>query len=162
MSREDAAPERGQGLRRLAWLLDDSIRIPWTRRRIGLESLLGLIPGVGDAVGGLLSTWILVQGVRYGASRTTLLRMLINVALEVVVGFIPVVGDVFDMSWKANQRNVQLLSAYLEQPTAAGRTSGMWLLTILAVLTLIGVGTLWAGIVLLRWLVATGSALMGG
>ncbi|NNF16460.1 MAG: DUF4112 domain-containing protein [Gammaproteobacteria bacterium] len=156
----DVAARRAR-LERLAWLLDDSVRIPWTQRRIGLESVLGLVPGIGDAVGGLLSTWILVQGVRYGVSRTTLMRMIVNVAIEVVVGSIPVFGDLFDMGWKANQRNVQLLDDHLVQPAAAARGTRVWLLAVLAMLTITGIVTVWAAVAFFRWVIHLGTGLVG-
>lgn len=156
----NAAARRAR-LGRLAWWLDNSVRIPWTERRIGLESLLGLVPGIGDAAGGLLSTWILVQGVRYGVSRVTLMRMIFNVAIEVVVGCIPVFGDLFDMGWKANQRNVRLLDDHLVQPDAAARGTRVWLLAVLVTLTITGVVTVWAAVVFFRWLLRMGSGLVG-
>ncbi len=98
-------------LKRLAWLLDNSIPLPGGIR-IGAESLIGLIPGIGDAVGALVSSYILAQAIRLGASTSVLLRMALNVGLDLLVGAIPVLGDLFDMVFKANQRNAALLDAY--------------------------------------------------
>ncbi len=111
-------------LRRLAWLLDSSIRLPGGFR-IGADGLIGLVPGIGDLVGSALSSYIVVEAARLGAPASVLLRMLVNVALETVVGVIPVVGDLFDMAFKANQRNVALLDAWLDQPHAT-RSRSRW------------------------------------
>src|SRR5678815_1063169 len=84
-------------------------RIPGTRYRVGLDGLLGLIPGVGDAAGALLSAYILYEAIRLGASSTVLLRMIANIGIDTVGGAIPIVGDIFDMAWKANKKNACLL-----------------------------------------------------
>jgi hypothetical protein len=103
-------------LRRIRWLsylLDEQFGIPGTRYRVGLDGLLGLLPGVGDIVGTLLSVYVLFEARQIGVPTTILLRMAANIALDTVVGAIPVVGDVFDVAWKANKKNVALLGAYL-------------------------------------------------
>jgi hypothetical protein len=96
-------------LRSLSWLLDDSIQIPGTNYRIGIDPLLGLIPGIGDFVGSALSGYIIISAAAMGASSATLARMLVNVLIEGVVGCIPLLGDIFDAGWKANLRNIDLL-----------------------------------------------------
>lgn len=106
-------------LRRLAWWLDDAFPIPGTRQRVGFDPLIGLIPGVGDTIGALLSTIIIVAAARRGASAWTVTRMLGNVAVETVLGALPIVGDVFDAVFKANQRNLALLADALERPAPA-------------------------------------------
>lgn len=108
-------------LRRLSRVLDAQWSIPGTRYRVGLDGLMGLIPGVGDAAGALLSTYILYEAMRLGAPRWVLLRMAANIGLETVVGALPVVGDLFDVAWKANTKNVALLQAAL----AARRTASV-------------------------------------
>jgi hypothetical protein len=110
-------------LARLAWLLDSSIPVPGTRFSIGLEALIGLFPVVGDLVGVFLSSYIVREAAALGVSRSILARMAFNVALEGLVGMIPFAGDVFDAAYKANQRNVRLLSAWLERPREAQRAS---------------------------------------
>ncbi|MEM8983935.1 MAG: DUF4112 domain-containing protein [Pseudomonadota bacterium] len=102
-------------LERLAWLLDTSIPLPFTRLRAGLDSLLGLIPVVGDAAGALLSLGIVVGAYRLGAPWRVLVPMLGNVAIETVIGVIPLVGDLFDIGYKANRRNVQRLIDFVER-----------------------------------------------
>jgi hypothetical protein len=100
-------------IRWLSYLLDEQFGIPGTRYRIGLDGLLGLLPGVGDIIGTLLSVYVLFEAILIGVPKVTLLRMVANIALDTVVGAIPVLGDVFDVAWKANKKNAALLSAYL-------------------------------------------------
>ena len=108
--------EQKEKLNRLAWLMDNSFRIPGTQMRFGLDGLIGLIPGLGDAVGAIISSHILTQAAQMGAPKSLLLKMAFNIGLDAVLGIIPVVGDVSDFIWKANQRNVQLLNDYVEEP----------------------------------------------
>lgn len=137
--------------RRLAYLLDESIPVPGIGR-IGLDPLIGLVPGVGDAAGALLSGYVVLEAARLGASGSVLLRMLLNVAVEALVGTIPGVGDLFDAGWKANARNARLLAEYLERPRRAERASrGVLMLVMLALLLLL-VGSAVLPLLLLRTL----------
>ena len=104
---------RLERVRLLSRLLDEQFRIPGTTYRVGLDGLLGLIPGIGDAAGALLSAYILYEAIRLGAPKTVLLRMGANIGIDTVVGAIPVMGDIFDIAWKANKKNAALLHAYL-------------------------------------------------
>ena len=101
--------ESERRLDRLAWLLDDLFRIPGLRWRIGLDALIGLVPGIGDTVTTAVSLYVLAAAVRSRVPRITVLRMALNLAIDHAVGAVPVVGDLFDVWWKANQRNVALL-----------------------------------------------------
>lgn len=107
-------------LRNLSHVLDELIPLPGGYR-IGLDGLIGLIPGVGDAVGAALSSYIIAQAARLGVPTSVLLRMIGNVALETVVGAIPFLGDLFDFGWKANRRNVALLERHFGQSTRGER-----------------------------------------
>jgi hypothetical protein len=139
-------------IRRLAWLLDNSLPIPGTRWRIGLDPLLGLIPGLGDLIGAALSGWILLEGARLGAGRSTLLRMLWNVLVETVVGAIPLLGDLFDAGWKANAKNVALLERHLASPELQ-RTQDRAFVGVLMGGLLVGTaGAAALGYLLVRWL----------
>lgn len=100
--------------RRAATLLDEAIRLPFTRFRVGVDSFVGLLPVAGDTVTAVLSLYILLEAYRLDAPRGTLLRMAANVVLDLTVGSVPVVGLVFDAAWKANSRNLRLLEAHLE------------------------------------------------
>ena len=144
---------RRQHLSQLAWLLDSAIPIPGTRFTIGLDALLGLVPLLGDLIGVFISSYIVKEAARMGAPRIVLMRMAANVGIEGIVGLVPFVGDAFDAAWKANQRNVRLLDAWLAQPqktTRATRLFGVGLVVgLLALLALLGVG----GYYLLRGLI---------
>jgi hypothetical protein len=110
-------------LGQLAWLLDNSIPLPGGRFRIGLDALLGLVPGIGDLIGVLISTYIVREAARLGAPRSMLIRMAFNVAVEGVIGIVPFAGDVFDAAWKANARNFALLESHFANPHRAARSS---------------------------------------
>lgn len=100
---------------KLARLLDDAIRIPGTRVRIGLDSVIGLLPGVGDLMGLVLGVGILYEAVRIGAPRSLVLKMLGNSALDAIGGLVPVVGDLLDFAFKSHARNAKLLGAHLDR-----------------------------------------------
>lgn len=139
-------------LRRLAWLLDDSIPIPGIGYRIGLDGFLGLIPGVGDTAGAALSTYILLMATRLGVSRGTLLRMAYNIAVDGLLGLVPVLGDLADFTWKANHRNVQLLERNLQEPGSAARADGWFVIAVVAaVLAFLGF-IIWLGLSILGWM----------
>jgi hypothetical protein len=102
-----------------ASLLDNKFRIPGTNIRFGWDSLLGLIPGIGDTMTLLLSAVILIEAKRIGAPKALLLKMAGNMGLEWLVGMIPILGDAFDVYWKANIRNMDLLKAHLAEQNPA-------------------------------------------
>jgi len=139
-------------LSRLAWLMDSSFQIPGTQIRFGLDGLIGLIPGIGDALGAIISSHILTQAAHMGAPKSVLLKMAFNIGLDAILGIIPVVGDISDFVWKANQRNVQLLNDYLEQPEITVTHSRFFvgILGLLAFGVVVLIGML--GFLLMRWL----------
>jgi hypothetical protein len=138
--------------RRLARLLDDLIRVPGTNIGIGLDPLIGLIPGVGDMIGGLMSTYILMVAAREGVPASVLARMLGNIALDSVVGVVPLFGDLFDFAMKSNRRNVDLLERYLASPSKTRAASrGIVALVILAAMLLV-VAVIAAGVLVVRLL----------
>jgi hypothetical protein len=146
------APRIG-GVDRLAWWLDNAIRIPGTRLRIGFDALIGLIPGVGDLVGTLLSSYIIAVAASQGLPRSALARMAINVALEAIVGVVPIVGDLFDAAWKSNQRNIRLMRQFRVRPDATRRQSravvAAWAAGVLAFVVLLAIGAF----AVARWVV---------
>ena len=133
-------------LRTLARVQDELFRIPGTRIRFGLDALVGLIPGVGDALTGGVSVYLLVTATRMGAPPSVVARMAGNVALDLLVGAIPLLGDLFDLGWKANVRNVRLLEQHAIDPLGARRSSRIVLWV--AVLSIVGlvVGVAWAAV----------------
>lgn len=115
--------ETRRRLKQLAWILDSSIPVPGTRFTIGIDALVGLFPFIGDLVGVLLASYIVGEAARLGAPRSVLARMAFNVGVEGVVGIVPFAGDVFDAAFKANQRNVRILEAWMEDPKREVRRS---------------------------------------
>lgn len=102
---DEAAVER---MRIVAYVFDELVRVPGTDFRIGIDPILGALPGVGDILSGGLSVYVVLESARLGVSFTTLLRMIGNIALDTAVGSIPVVGTIFDAVWKTNKRNFEL------------------------------------------------------
>jgi hypothetical protein len=113
------------------------------------------VPFVGDLAGVLLSSFIVAQAHRIGASKRVLARMALNIAIEGVVGLIPFAGDVFDAGWKANQRNVRLLSAWLESRKKTERASGLLVLGVVGGLLAFAVLSVYLTFAALRWLMET-------
>jgi hypothetical protein len=99
-----------------AHLLDDWFHIPFTPIRIGLDGLIGLIPGLGDILAGIASFVLILAAWIRGVPWVTLVRMMVNLGLEVVIGSIPLFGDIFDIAWKANRRNYKLMMRHLDEP----------------------------------------------
>ena len=100
----------------LAHVLDDWFRIPGTSIRFGLDGIIGLVPGIGDILTGLASCIIVLAAWMRGVPYITLVRMLLNLAIDVLIGAIPLLGDAFDIAWKANRRNYALLTRHLAEP----------------------------------------------
>jgi hypothetical protein len=110
--------------------MDDGIPIPGTGLRIGLDPLLGLVPGVGDAAGAIVSGAIVLEAMRQRVSPYAIVRMIGNIALDAAVGAIPLLGDLFDAGFKANARNLALLERHLAAPVAARRGDRLLVLAI--------------------------------
>lgn len=127
-------------MRVVATVLDDAVRIPGTTFRIGIDPVVGLVPGLGDLLGGIASLYIVLESARAGAPASVLLRMAANVGIDTFVGSIPVLGDLFDFAWKSNTRNARLLARHLEQPVATRRASRLLVACVLGGLTLVAVG----------------------
>lgn len=140
------------GLDRLAWWLDSSIPVPGTSWRIGLDGLIGLIPGIGDLTAGALSSYILLQAVKLGVPASVIARMALNVILESVLGTIPLLGDVFDFAFKANQRNVQLMRHYVTDPGTVKKRSILTVVTVVVLVIAALVLAVWMALELLSML----------
>lgn len=114
-ARSASRAERIARIDRLATLLDTRFAIPFTKIRFGADSLIGLAPGIGDAITTALALYIVYEAHRLGAPKTLLARMLGNVAIDGAVGIVPVAGDVFDVMFRANRRNVRILREHLDR-----------------------------------------------
>jgi hypothetical protein len=150
----DRRAARVQGLRTLTKLLDSAFQVPGTRFRFGLDPVIGIIPGIGDAIGAVLSAGIVFQAARLGVSRSTLIRMMGNVVLDTVVGEIPLLGDLFDFGWKANTKNLDLLETHLQRPSDTARSSRRTLLLVGGGLLLLLAGVVTLGILLAKLVIA--------
>jgi hypothetical protein len=135
-------------VRVLGKLLDNSIPIPGTSWKIGLDPIIGLIPGVGDLAGALLSGYIVLEAVRAEVPTFTLVRMIANVGIDTLLGAIPALGDVFDAAWKANTMNVALLERHLASTEVTAVPEGRNVLGVLAVAILALVIIVGAGLAL--------------
>jgi hypothetical protein len=128
---------RDQTLHGLAILLDEAFVLPGTNIRVGLDGIIGLIPWVGDVLAGLLSLVIPLAAWVRGVPYVTLARMGVNLAIEVLVGSVPLFGDIFDIAWKANRRNYRLLCRHLGEPRRHTWRDWAFLLLLVAGLGLI-------------------------
>ena len=140
-------------LERWAWLLDNSIPIPGTSIKMGLDSLIGLIPGIGDITGGALSSYILLQAVSSGVAPVVIARMAVNIMFDTIIGMIPIVGDIFDITFKANLRNIELMANYYNSPREAVKRNTLSIVMIsiafISALSLI----IWVAVNLLVWFI---------
>ena len=112
-------------MEKLARLMDSRFNIPGIPVKLGLDTIIGLIPGVGDTIGLGISGFIIAQAKRVGVSRTTLNKMIANVFIDWLIGIIPVLGDLFDWGWQANNRNARLLRRDFEKYINEGDESQM-------------------------------------
>jgi hypothetical protein len=102
-------------LRRFAFVMDEAFTIPGTRFHIGADALLGLIPGIGDIIGGVLSTWIIAGALRHRVPSPIIVRMVWNIALDLLLGAVPLAGDVFDFLFEENMKNMRLLEKHRDR-----------------------------------------------
>jgi hypothetical protein len=154
--RSESDSERERTLRLLAFLTDNLFRLPGTNWRVGLDPIVGLFPVVGDLASAVVSLYIMQAAARFDVPRSTLARMSFNVAIDYLLGAIPLIGNVFDFWWKANDRNVRLLERALAAPPGQRRRNKAadWLFMGLIVLVLIGafVGSLAMAFVIAQWI----------
>ena len=131
----------------LAWLLDSSIPVPGTGRRLGIDALIGLIPGFGDVAGGVIGLYVVWRASRMGLPGIVVARMLVTALIDMTVGAIPFLGDVFDFWFKSNTRNLSIMRGHLQQPDRSTRDD--WLAMLLVV------GAVVAVLAVIGWLVAS-------
>jgi hypothetical protein len=139
--------------RAVARALDSAIGVPGTKIRFGLDPIFGLVPGAGDIAGAMLSAYIVLIAANKGAPRPVIWRMLGNIAVDTALGSVPVLGDLFDVAYKSNMRNVELLERYASEPTVVERRSrGLAALVIVIVALLVAaIGTVGFLLVRLLW-----------
>lgn len=140
-------------LRRFAHWMDEGIRLPGIGLRVGLDPIIGLVPGIGDAAGAVLGAWILVEAARLRASRATLVRIVYNIAVDALSGTIPLLGDAFDVFWKTNLRNVALLERHVADPARAGKVDRRFLALLCGAVLVLCAGLAAAGVFLVAVLV---------
>lgn len=135
----------------LSHILDDFIKVPGTSIRFGLDGIMGVVPGIGDILGGIASCIIIIAAWMRGVSYVTVSRMVVNVGIEAVVGSIPILGDMFDIAWRANRRNYALLTGSLYAPRKY--TIQSWLF--LAALCIVLAALVLLPVLLFTWLMTT-------
>jgi hypothetical protein len=152
-----AQEQRLELIRRVSRLLDSALVVPGTSIRLGLDPILGLFPGLGDLVSPLFTIGVIWQARDLGIPRVVQLRMIFNVAIDTLIGMVPIAGDLFDVAWKANDMNVALLERYAyeeHRPSAAD-----WAFVIVAIALLLVLAA--APFLLLGWIVDVASRLFG-
>ena len=143
-------PETLDALRRWAVLLDSVFRVPGTNIRFGLDAIVGLIPGIGDISTPTFAALILLQAVRMRLPIVVQARMVLNAAIDMVIGLVPILGDLVDIGWKANLRNLALLERHARPGVPPARADYLFVIVCIAVLALIALVPL----VLLAWLLS--------
>lgn len=143
----------------LARWMDTAFRIPGLNLRFGWDSILGLFPGFGDVATSLASIYILQSAQRQGVSRVTLARMTLNVLVDVLVGSVPFVGDAFDLFWKSNRRNVELIRRHLAmtpiEERRARKGDGLYVAAMIALILGLTLASITAGFFVVKWLAST-------
>lgn len=129
--------QRLGALRKVARLLDSAFVVPGTSYRIGLDPVLGFIPGLGDLVSPLFAIGILLQARDLRIPRVVQVRMIFNVAIDALIGAVPIVGDLFDFAWKANDKNLALLEVHATEERTAATADWIFVSTMIAVLVLL-------------------------
>lgn len=146
----EAQERRLAGLRRIAQLLDNAFLVPGTSYRVGLDPILGLVPGLGDLVAPLFTIGLFLQARDLGIPKVVQARMLINAAIDALVGVIPIAGDLFDFAWKANDKNLALLELHAREDR--GGSTGDYAFVGLMILAAVALGAI--PFLVLGWLVS--------
>ncbi len=141
-----------ESLDNLAHYLDGLFRVPGTTWRFGLDSLIGLIPNVGDTITSFASFYILIAGVRYGVPKITLLRMAFNIGIDYLVGAIPFLGDAFDFFWKSNKRNMELIRERATGKDVGTTSDYIFVVGIIGFLILLLIGSIIASVSILYYI----------
>lgn len=139
MTIDNSKLSKVQRLRQLSDLLDNAIAIPGTSLRFGLDPIIGLFPCVGDFLTTAVSAYIVVESAKMGISRKILVQMAVNIVLDMVMGTVPVVGDVVDVAWKANTKNIGLLEEHFQVSQSSEKADWWFLAWILGGLVLLAI-----------------------
>ena len=152
---DEKLPRDLVALRRFAHYMDEAFSIPGTPIKVGIDALLGLIPGVGDLIGGVLSTWIIVGALRHRVPARIIARMVLNIAIDMFFGAVPLAGDVFDFLYEENVRNLRLLEKHRDRRRPPRSTAAIAFVASLIVLfvILLAVGLVAAVIAIGVWLI---------
>jgi Domain of unknown function (DUF4112) len=146
----DAKAPTLKRLRQLARLLDKAIVIPGTQVGIGIDPVIGLIPGGGDFLGVMLSAYIVLEAARLGAPQATLGRMVLNIIIDGVIGAVPVIGDFFDFAWTSNTHNIKLLEEHLKFPSQSKKADRWFVIGILLLLLVFAIALVALPIIIIR------------
>lgn len=137
----DRKQTRLDRLRSISRLLDNAVSIPGTNYGVGIDPLLGLLPGGGDFISSIFSGYMVVEAARLGLPRESLVRMVTNLILDTLAGTVPVVGDLFDVAWKANARNMELIESHMKSPRKSKKADKWFVFLLLVGLGLVVVGS---------------------
>ena len=148
-------PQDLVALRRFAYYMDEAFTVPGTNIKVGFDALLGLIPGIGDVIGGVLSTWIVIGALRHRVPARIIARMVLNIGIDLVFGAVPVAGDVFDFLYEENVKNMRLLEKHRDRRRPPRSTAAIAFVAACIVLFVIGMAVaLVAGVIaVLFWLI---------
>ncbi len=143
-------------LRKFARLMDEAFPLPGTNIRVGLDAVIGLIPGIGDVVGGVLSTWIVAGALRHRVPARIIARMVLNICIDLLFGAVPVAGDVFDFLFEENMKNMRLLEKHRDRRRPPRSTTQIALVAtlILAFVILVALLLVAGFVALVLWLIA--------
>ncbi len=131
-------------------VLDELVAVPGTNQRVGIDPLVGLVPVVGDLVSAAVGFWLIVEAARFKIPSVVLARMVLNTVVDLAVGAIPFLGDLFDVVSKSNKRNLALFRRYATDPGASTRSHGLFL----GGLVLVVIGLLWLLVTAIGWLLS--------
>lgn len=147
-------------LRKFAFYMDEAFTIPGTKFKVGLDAVLGLVPGVGDVIGAVLSTWIVIGALRHRVPGRVIARMVLNIAIDLLFGAVPVAGDVFDFMYEENVKNMRLLEKHRDRRRPPRSTAAIALVAACIVLFVLAlaVGMVMAVIALIVWLLGQRTA----
>ncbi|HYH06655.1 MAG TPA: DUF4112 domain-containing protein [Thermoanaerobaculia bacterium] len=152
---DEKLPRDLVALRKFAFLMDQAFPIPGTKVRVGFDAVLGLIPGIGDVIGAVLSTWIIAGALRHRVPARIIARMVLNVAIDLLFGAVPVAGDVFDFLFEENMKNMRLLEQYRDRRRPPRSTSQIAFVlgAIIAILVLFALAIVAAVVALILWII---------